>query len=229
MCASEYKRVAVRGVHGLVLLLASACLSPAHAQAADRDQEQIKRLRLQIRQLQQAQTQAQEAQAQADKARADSEQALKSAQSGAQAAAAQAGRRTASLNAELQALRADNAQLKAQLEQGKAKLQVQATQAQQQQVQARDALAQSTARLQALDERHAQCRADNLTLHELGIELLQRYEHKGVGEALSAQEPFFQLARVRLENTVSQYRDKLDDARFKEAPPSTQTPEAARP
>lgn len=229
MFASEFKRIAVRGVHGLVLLAASVWLSPVHAQAADRDQEQIKRLRLQIRQLQQAQSQAQEAQAQADKSRADSEQALKSAQSDAQAAAAQAGRRTASLNAELQTLRADNAQLKEQLEQGKVQLQTQVAQAQQQQAQSRDALTQAAARHQALDERHAQCRADNVALHGLGVELLQRYEHKGVGEALSAQEPFFQLARVRLENTVAQYRDKLDDARFKEAPPSRQTQEEARP
>lgn len=55
----------------------------------------------------------------------------------------------------------------------------------------------------------------NASLFKLGSEILTRYEHFGLGDALSAKEPFVGITRVKLENLVQDYRDKLADQRIK--------------
>lgn len=57
----------------------------------------------------------------------------------------------------------------------------------------------------------------NAELFKLGNEILRRYEKFGLGEALSAREPFTGITRVKLENLVQDYQDKLADARVKPA------------
>ncbi len=51
----------------------------------------------------------------------------------------------------------------------------------------------------------------NVALYQLAGEILARYEKSGVGEALLSKEPFVGLSRVKLENLVQDYRDKLRD------------------
>lgn len=55
----------------------------------------------------------------------------------------------------------------------------------------------------------------NLELFKLGNEVLTRYEKFGLGEALSAKEPFTGITRVKLENLVQDYQDKIADNRVK--------------
>ena len=55
----------------------------------------------------------------------------------------------------------------------------------------------------------------NLALFKLGNEILTRYERFGLGDALAAKEPFTGIARVKLENLVQDYEDKLADQRVK--------------
>jgi uncharacterized coiled-coil protein SlyX len=57
------------------------------------------------------------------------------------------------------------------------------------------------------DERETQ----NLALFQLGNEILTRYERFGLGDALSAKEPFVGISRVKLENLVQDYKYKLLD------------------
>ena len=57
--------------------------------------------------------------------------------------------------------------------------------------------------------------AKNLALSKLGNEILTRYERFGLGDALAAKEPFTGIARVKLENLVQDYQDKLADQRVK--------------
>lgn len=57
----------------------------------------------------------------------------------------------------------------------------------------------------------------NAELFKLGNEILRRYEKFGLGEALSAREPFTGITRVKLENLVQDYQDKLADAKVKPA------------
>lgn len=53
--------------------------------------------------------------------------------------------------------------------------------------------------------------AKNLALYKLANEILTRYENFSLGNALSAKEPFVGLTRVKLENQVQSYEDKIRD------------------
>jgi NADPH-dependent curcumin reductase CurA len=68
---------------------------------------------------------------------------------------------------------------------------------------------------QALSAQHTQCKADNAKLYSTGVELLERYEGKGLGEVFSSKEPFLQLGRVTLENVGAQYAEALKAAKLK--------------
>jgi hypothetical protein len=49
----------------------------------------------------------------------------------------------------------------------------------------------------------------NLALYKIGTEILQRYERFGLGDAITAREPFVGITRVKLQNLVQDYQDKL--------------------
>jgi chromosome segregation ATPase len=49
----------------------------------------------------------------------------------------------------------------------------------------------------------------NLELFRLANEILKRYERFGLGDALAAKEPFTGITRVKLENLVQDYQDKI--------------------
>ena len=51
----------------------------------------------------------------------------------------------------------------------------------------------------------------NLALYKLANEILTRYERFGLGDALAAKEPFTGVSRVKLENLVQDYQDKIAD------------------
>jgi hypothetical protein len=51
--------------------------------------------------------------------------------------------------------------------------------------------------------------AKNLALYKIATEILQRYQQFGLGEALTAREPFVGITRVKLQNLVQDYQDKL--------------------
>ena len=50
----------------------------------------------------------------------------------------------------------------------------------------------------------------NLELFRLGNEILDRYENFALGRALLAREPFTGITRVKLEEQVQDYKDKID-------------------
>jgi hypothetical protein len=53
----------------------------------------------------------------------------------------------------------------------------------------------------------------NVQLFKLGNEILDRYANFSLGNALGAKEPFVGVTRVKLENLVQDYHDKLLDAK----------------
>ena len=55
----------------------------------------------------------------------------------------------------------------------------------------------------------------NLALYKLGQEILQRYENYGLGRALLAREPFTGIAKIKLQELVADYADKLQDQKIK--------------
>jgi hypothetical protein len=62
-----------------------------------------------------------------------------------------------------------------------------------------------------LDRVVADMKSKNSVLFKLGTEILGRYERFGLGTALTAKEPFVGITRVKLENLVQDYQDKLAD------------------
>jgi len=58
----------------------------------------------------------------------------------------------------------------------------------------------------------------NVALFKLGKEILVRYEKFGLGDAISAREPFVGLSRVKLETLAQDYADKLAEQRDVAAP-----------
>lgn len=55
----------------------------------------------------------------------------------------------------------------------------------------------------------------NVALFKTGTEILTRYERMSLGEALVAREPFTGITKVRLQNLVQDYQDKLLDQKVK--------------
>jgi bacterioferritin (cytochrome b1) len=51
----------------------------------------------------------------------------------------------------------------------------------------------------------------NQEMYKIGMELLDRYEKFGLGEALTAKEPFTGITRTKFETLVQDYEDKLVD------------------
>lgn len=57
------------------------------------------------------------------------------------------------------------------------------------------------------------CANDNVKLYQTSLELIDRYENKGVWDAMLQLEPVTQLKRVELENTVQDYRTRVNAAK----------------
>jgi len=81
-----------------------------------------------------------------------------------------------------------------------------------------------------LDHQVAEQQRKNQAMYKLGTEILARYEKFGLGAALTAREPFIGLTRVKFENLIQDYGDKLADERIKAQPAqSTKTSQASQP
>jgi len=206
-----------RGLIAVALAMSSAL---ACAQA-DKEAEQVKRLKLQMRQVQQQQQELQESQAKAEQARQQAEQALKAQDASLQqqrAAASGASRKATALARELEALKVEHTRVKTEAADLLAlsvqhKAQLAADKAALDKASATEASSLKT-RTQ-LNADLQQCVAHNADLASTGLELLSRYENKGIGEVLSAQEPFVQTGRVKLENAKAEYTRRLEALRVK--------------
>jgi len=81
-----------------------------------------------------------------------------------------------------------------------------------------------------LDRKVTDRERKNAELFRIGNEILTRYERMGLGDVLGSREPFVGITRVKLENQVQDYQDKLLDQRIKPGqPPSApaQAPSAS--
>jgi len=57
------------------------------------------------------------------------------------------------------------------------------------------------------------CIGNNHKLYDVNIEILAKYENKGVWDSLSQAEPFSNLTQVEIENLVDDYQYHMDDLR----------------
>ncbi len=86
----------------------------------------------------------------------------------------------------------------------------------QKQLTARDAQIKETSLI--LDQTKAantSCEAKNVTLYGYAVEVLQRYQKKGVWASLSQKDPVFGLKEVDMENVVQEYQLKFDAQKVK--------------
>ncbi|MDR3401066.1 MAG: hypothetical protein P4L99_01105 [Chthoniobacter sp.] len=76
-----------------------------------------------------------------------------------------------------------------------------------------------------LNRRVADQQTKNASMFKIANEILARYEKFGLGDALTAREPFTGITRVKLQSLFEEYQDKLVDQRIKPVEATT-TPEA---
>ena len=72
------------------------------------------------------------------------------------------------------------------------------------------------------------CETKNTRLYQLDVELMDKYQSKGVIGALLQAEPFTQLKRVEVENLLQEYRDKVDEEKFTLSGKPVQSPRPER-
>lgn len=88
--------------------------------------------------------------------------------------------------------------------------------------------AELAARVILLDRKVADYQRKNDELFKIGNEVLSKYEGFGLGTAIAAREPFTKNMRVKLENLVQDYGDKLVDNKINPgAPAAKPAPNAA--
>ena len=75
--------------------------------------------------------------------------------------------------------------------------------------------AKLAAKVVLLDRRVADQQTKNAAMHKIGTEVLSRYEKFGLGDALTAKEPFIGITKVKFENLIQDYTDGLTDAKIK--------------
>jgi len=60
------------------------------------------------------------------------------------------------------------------------------------------------------------CVDKNIDLYKTGVELLDQYSQKSVWESVAEKEPVLQLQRVKLENLIQDYKDKIHDLKVEQ-------------
>jgi chromosome segregation ATPase len=79
----------------------------------------------------------------------------------------------------------------------------------------REALrAKAASRAVIAERKLAERERQNLELYTTGREILDRLEGFGLGTAVTAREPFIGLTKVKLQNYVQDYGDKLQDNKY---------------
>lgn len=65
--------------------------------------------------------------------------------------------------------------------------------------------------------------AKNIGLFNTSIDILDRFENYALGKAIAAREPFIGTTRVKVENLVQGYKDKIIDNRIAAPTPASKT------
>jgi len=199
----------------VMLLLVCLCMPLAHAadDKGAKSQEQIRRLRQQMQQLQQTQQQTEQKFTQ-EKAALD-EQLKKSGSElgGVRRKFAEAQKAASETASKLASAEKERDELRAKFEEASKKLialeETQRSTAEKLRVRDAEALGLQKSLTAELTE-HSRCEANNLALYQYGRELMTLYRNKGVSSVLSDREPVLGFGKVKMENLLEEYRDKLD-------------------
>ena len=80
-----------------------------------------------------------------------------------------------------------------------------------------------------LERQVASQQVKNLEMFKAGMETLDRYEKFGLGDALLAREPFVGTTKIKFQNLVQDFADKLTDARIKPGDAEQPAPAPGQP
>ncbi|HEV7405474.1 MAG TPA: hypothetical protein VGO11_21195 [Chthoniobacteraceae bacterium] len=205
----------------LVCLVAAAGAAPEQSQAEVKLRETLRNTMLQLRNLQGEKDtlQAQKDQADLDKRAVESDLVKKTKES--DAAKAEAEKTIADLRTKLEEQRAEGERLAASLAKWKAAHQEVTALAEKREA----ARVKLNSEKIELERKVADQLRKNQQMYKIGSEVLTRYENFGLGTALTAREPFVGITKVKLQNLVQDYGDKLADQRIKpDAKPAAATP-----
>jgi chromosome segregation ATPase len=193
-----------------------------HAQSLEeRLRTQLRETRSQLQDIQGQQAQWQSQKASAEQERDQARTALAQAQAELARLRGSSTGNTAALAAahtESQHAQEDARQARQALANVEAKVKAQDTQG-----------ATLTGQLEASQKQLGICAEKNAQLYAVGKDILGAYEHMGMGDVISAREPFAAKARVRLENAAQGYGDRLYEQRFVPGNTTTAAPGAATP
>ena len=231
MQGSERKRLVprikdrIRAATGMVILLCGVLLSiSASGQQDDRRaREAARRMQQMQQQLTQEKAQLEQEKAKLEKESADKEKQIKQLQ--ARVKRTEAGTKQSEADAKLKAAEVDR--LKADLEamsvrfveqREKADRLADSLKASAETIKTRDS-EKETLNARILLQREIvgrqsllvqACEEKNVALYQLGTDLMQRYRNKGVMDAIKQAEPFTQLEKVKMENLLQEYSEKMD-------------------
>jgi septal ring factor EnvC (AmiA/AmiB activator) len=82
-------------------------------------------------------------------------------------------------------------------------------------------LAEADARLAVLERGLAEAERNNLEMYQLNVQILDLYRNKSPWKSLVKADPITGLATVEVENTLQEYRVKLEDVRVEPTPEPT--------
>lgn len=217
---TTFRAMLAAGAFAALLLAAGG----AHAQSIeDKLRSQLRSTVQELRQLQDGQAQLQSDKAAAEKQRDDALAQLKALQGQLAAARGDSG-------AEAAAKRA-LAQERAGREQDAKSLAKYKASYEDLLVVSRDRDAQYTQLQKDVAARDTQlktCQAHNAELYRVGHEILDAYEHVGIGTFFSSRQPFAQSARVKYDDLAQRYGDALYAGKYDPAArPATAAPASA--
>ncbi|GAB7537852.1 hypothetical protein [Burkholderia sp. 3C] len=201
MKPNRYARLAA----GLLGAMLGAAALPAHAQSMeDKLRTQLRATTQQLHQLQDGQAQLEADKGAAEQARDKALAQLKDAQAQLAAAKGESSGEAAAKRslAQERAAREQDTQALAKLKASYAQLQGASNEQGTQRTRLQ-------ADLQARDTQLQTCQAHNADLYRVGHEILDAYEHVGVGTVLSTRQPFAASARVKYDEIAQRYGDDL--------------------
>lgn len=194
----------------VMILLAMACMVLVSGFAVAAPDKQGDRAREQIRRMQQAQSKLEKEKAQLAQEKADIETHNKDIQDKLDQVLKETSelkKRTAVLVNESASLKKDKETLTSRLTETEKNLSVRTESlklSEEQRSGVESALAERSKHLE-------NCEQKNLKLGEYGNELLEKYKGKSCFDSALQLEPFSQIERVKIENTVEEYQEKLDE------------------
>ncbi|KVO11079.1 hypothetical protein WJ74_16220 [Burkholderia ubonensis] len=214
--------IVAAGLAGALLLAAGG----AGAQGIeDKLRSQLRSTVQELRQLQNGQAQLQADKTAAERQRDDALAQLKAAQAQLAAAKGQSGGEAAARRALAQerAAREQDAQALAKYKASYEDLLAVSR--------ARDA--QQQGEIRARDTQLKTCQAHNAELYRVGREILDAYEHVGIGTLFASRQPFAAAARVKYDDLAQRYGDALYAGKYdpaaRAANPASATAAASAP